>query len=118
MEKTDSSFYVVLESDLLKDRRISNTTKIVYAFISNYSNNRHGYCYLSYGQLREIIGLSKPQFIRCVNALMEYNYITKVKKNNRTYLQPVINKVIARREYGSKYNVKELFDYDWLVERD
>lgn len=115
MEKNESSFYVIIESDLLKDKRISNTTKIVYAFISNYSNNKHGYCYLSYRQLMEVVGLSKPQFIRCINKLMEFNYITKIKKTNRTYLQPVINKAISMRKHSSNKNI-EIFDYDWLNE--
>lgn len=108
----DKSFYVVLESDLILDNRINSTTKIVYAVISNYSNNKNGYCYLTYRQLAEITQLKKRQFFYCIDDLVKYNYLTKIKKGNRTYLMPTMNKVIATRKYKNENN--NLFDYDWL----
>lgn len=110
------SFYVILESNLLLDNRISDKEIRVYALISNYANNKNGYCYLSYSQLYNILNISKRHFIRCLNNLVELNYITKIKKNNRVYLAPIINKTIMLRNYNQKMN--DLFDYDWLNERE
>lgn len=109
------SFYVILESNLLLDKRISDKEIRIYALISNYANNKNGYCYLSYSQLYKILNISKRQFIRCLNNLVKLNYIAKIKKTNRIYLAPIINKTIIMRNYNQK--ISELFDYNWLEEK-
>jgi len=106
------SYYSILEMDLIFDNRITNTSKVVYAVISNYANNENGYCYLSYSQLSKICNLKIRNFIYCLNSLVKYEYIKKIYKNNRVYLQPTINKVIPMRSHKNK--IDNLFDYDWL----
>ena len=110
------SFYVILESNLLLDSRISDKEIRVYALISNYANNKNGYSYLSYSQLYKILNISKRQFIRCLNNLVALNYVAKIRKTNRVYLAPVLNKTIILRNYNQK--ISNLFDYDWLNDKN
>lgn len=107
-------FYVTLESDLIFDTRINSTTKILYAVISSYSNNQHGFCYLNHKQLMELIKLKKRQFYYCLTDLKKYNYISTKKINNRVYLMPVINIFLEKRMTEPNVEVKEIFNYDWL----
>ncbi len=112
----NKSFYAILESDLIFDKRINPTTKLVYAVISNYSNNKNGYCYLNHFQLAVMIGITKRQMTRCVYDLKKYNYITIVRKKNRYFLMPTIN-VITELRKKAPINT-ELFEYDWLNEKN
>ena len=117
MENT--SYYSVIENDIIYDSNISNLELRLYIIISGLSNNKNGYCYLTHNQLAKKLNISKAQFYRCIDKLVRYDYITRIKKNNnqRVYLQPVMNKVISLRKYkNEKY--KQLFDYDWLNDRD
>lgn len=107
------SFYVNIESDLLFDERISSITKIIYAIISNYSNNENGYCYLKYDQLAEKMKISKRSLYRHTQLLINYNYLTIIYKNNRSYLMPVNNTLPQIRSERKKTD-KQLFEYDWL----
>ena len=111
----EQSYYSIVENDILEDIRVSDKELRIYINISNYSNNKNGYCYLTYSRLCEICRIKKRYFIICINNLCKYGYITKIKKTNRTYLMPTLNKTIALRKYK---NLKiNLVDYDWLNEK-
>lgn len=115
----NDSYYSVIENDIIYDSNISNLELRVYVVISGLSNNKNGYCYLTYSQLSKKLNISQRQFYRCIDNLVRNDYITKIKKenSNRVYLQPVMNRVIAMRKYkNEKFN--KLFEYDWLHERD
>ena len=117
----NKSLYTVIEDDLILDLSISDKAYRVYGLISLYSNNTHGYCYLKYKQLYEMLKLSKRQFIRCVNELIAKNYLFKIKIGTRTYLMPVVNRAIKRRGLYStekSFANYDLLDYDWLSEKE
>ena len=107
------SFYVVLESDLIFNQRLSDKSKILYSIICLYANNEQGYCYLTYKQLIKLLNVKKRQFYYLLNSLKKEKYITIVKKNNRAYIMPTINKFVEVRKNKP---IKEIFDYDWLNE--
>ena len=112
----ERSDYSIIENDILDDNRISDKELRIYINITNYSNNKNGYCYLTYSRLCEICKVKKRHFIKCVNNLVSFGYIAKIKKTNRTYLMPTLNKTVALRKLKNS-NI-QLFDYDWLNERD
>lgn len=114
MEDENKSWYVTLESDLIFDCRINSTTKILYAIISSYSNNKNGFCYLNHKKLMELVNLKKRQFYYCLNDLKKYKYISTKKINNRVYLMPVINILIENRLSEPNVEKKEIYEYDWL----
>lgn len=117
----NSSYYSVIENDIIYDNNISNLEFRLYVVISGLSNNKNGYCYLTYSQLTKKMNISKSQFYRCINVLVKNNYIIKIKNENtqRVYLQPVMNRVIALRKYknDATQEINQLFNYDWLNER-
>ena len=107
----EKSFYTILESELIFDKRLSPTCKILYAIICSYSNNSNGYCYLRYSQLANMIGLSIRQFRRCISDLRILNYITIFNRNNRNFIMPTINKAVEDRKNNNNW-----IEYDWLEE--
>lgn len=115
------SFYTILESDVILNKNISSTEKILYSIICLYSNNDKGYCYKSYKQLMEIINLKERQFYYCLENLKKIELITIEKSNNRTYLMPKINKIYLeaqqkRNKLLKEYEQSDIFGYDWLNE--
>ena len=110
MEK--EAYYSIVEIDVLYDSDLSDKAFRLYSMISNLSNNKAGYCYLKHTQLAEKLGIKNRQLYNLINELLEKNYISKIKSNNRCYLAPTINKAIMLRKEKSTF--EELFDYDWI----
>lgn len=117
----NKTFYTILDSDILFDQDLSSTEVRLYGIISCFANNKDGYCYLPYSKLIELTRLGKRQLIRCINGLEEKKYIKKIRKAQRVFLMPTINKTILKRRIvnSSHEDVKRLYiDYDWLNERN
>lgn len=117
----NESYFTIVENDIINDiEHISNLEFRLYVIISSLSNNKNGYCYLSYSNLRKKISISERQFYRCINNLVKYNYLIKIKSTNsqRVFLQPVVNRVVSERKDYNKNSEFNLFDYDWLSDRD
>lgn len=103
-----------MESDIITSD-ISDKAKIAYSIISSYSNNKAGYCYLTYKQMADILKITIRQFYRCLKELKDKNYINIVYKNNRAYLMPTINSFVDLRSKNPK-QFNEVFNFDWLNE--
>lgn len=117
----EKSFYTILESSVILDKNLSSTEKILYSVICLFSNNSKGYCFKNNNELMEIIGLKHRQYYFCLSTLKKYNYIIIKKNNSRTYIMPVINKIYIeaeRKRQERREKSKDMFDYDWLNERD
>lgn len=118
------NFYTILESDVILNKNLSSTEKILYSVICLYSNNDKGYCYKSYKQLMEIMNLKSRQFYYCLENLKKIELISIEKNNTRTYIMPKINKMYLEarqrreeRQEELKKEYKSIIDYDWLNER-
>ena len=119
--KEQTTFYTILDSDILFDEGLTSTEVRLYGIVSCFSNNKDGYCYLSYSKLSELTHLSKRQLIRCINHLEKKKYIKKIRKIQRVYLMPLINKAVLKRRLinSSTDDVKRIYvDYDWLNEKN
>lgn len=112
------SFYTILESSVILDKNLSSTEKILYSLICLFSNNKKGYCFKSNNELMEIMNLKHRQFYYCITSLKKYNYIIIKKVNTRTYIMPVINKIYIEAEQKRQERRKNMFDYDWLNDRE
>lgn len=112
------SFYTILESNVILDKNLSSTEKILYSLICLFSNNKKGYCFKSNNELMEIMNLKHRQFYYCITSLKKYNYIIIKKVNTRTYIMPVINKIYIEAEQKRQERRKNMFDYDWLNDRE
>ena len=118
------NFYIILESELLKDKNLNNSEKVLYGLICLYSNNDKGYCYKNNRQLAEIMNISERQFYRCINNLKELNYILVEKTRSRCFIMPVINQLYLeakqrreQRQQELKEQYADVLDYDWLEEK-
>ena len=100
----------MVEMSLIMDLEISDAAVRLYCFISSYSNNKNGYCYLTHVEIQKILKVSRAQFYRNLQILINKRYIIKVIKNNRVYLQPTINRFMEKREKLKKSKIEP----DWL----
>lgn len=114
----DQPLYVVIESDVLQNKDLTSTAKIAYAYIQFYANNKYGYCFLTEKKLAEKINISVRQLRFIIKDLVKCNYITLIRKNNRLYIMPTINKTINDRKERIQNLKESIFTYDWLNEED
>lgn len=117
------NFYIIIESDVLKDKNLNNSEKVLYGLICLYSSNEKGYCFKNYKQLAEIMNISDRQFYRCINNLKERNYIIVEKTKTRCFIMPVINQIYLEakkrredRQNELKNQYEDILDYNWLNE--
>ena len=117
------SFYIILESEILKDKNLNNSEKVLYGLICLYSNNEKGYCFKNNKQLAEIMNISERQYYRCINNLKELNYIIVEKTKTRCFIMPVVNQIYLEAKQRREQRQEELhnqfadiLDYDWLEE--
>lgn len=78
-EKYIGAFGVVPNA-ILYDKRLKNGEKILYTFISSFSN-KSGYCFASNAYLSEIVGVTKNTIKIYLKKLEELNYISRAYKN-------------------------------------
>ena len=124
----NNQLYVIIESDILKNNKINNTTKICYAYIQYFSNNKYGYCFLTRKKLANLLNITDRNLRKIIKILIENKYIMIIKKNNRSYLMPTINQAIRKRQIQSDNNFSDIlnstayffnnFNYNWLDEEE
>ena len=119
-EKINDTFFVVLEANVLRDKRLTYSAKILYACICYSSNNEKGYCYRTNKELMNLVSMSEKQFYRNIKRLKEENYITTITKNDVKFYIPTVNNIYLelQKRRNQKIEEIELIDFDWLNERD
>lgn len=120
----NETFFVILESSVLKNKILTNSAKILYACICFSSNNETGYCFRSNKELMRLAGISEKQFYRNIKQLIELNYITTLIENNEKHYIPISNKIYKELEARRKVKEEELknkredfvevLEFDWL----
>lgn len=109
--------FVALETDVLLDKQLTSTEKILYSIICALANNSTKCCYASNNYICKLINLNKRQLIYCLNKLKKLNYISiTIIHGNKRKIKPTINNFLEIRNKKMK-NI-QIIDYDWLGGRD
>lgn len=109
--------FVALETDVLLDKRLTSTEKILYSIICSLANNTTKCCYASNKYICKLINLNKRQLVYCLNKLKELNYIVvEIQNGNKRKITPTINRFLEFRNL--KVQNIQLIDYDWLKEEN
>ena len=115
MKHENISNFIVIESQILFDMRLSNTEKILYSYISALTNNKSSSCFATTDYLSKTAGIKSRQLKYCLQKLIKLNYITiEIKNGNKRIIRTVLSKFIEDRSEEAKHT--ELFDYNWLGE--
>lgn len=115
--------FVVIESQILVDNRISAMEKLVYSYICLLNHNDRLSCFANNKYLAGLFKKSERQIQNYLRNLKKYNYITtRYDKFNHRLINTTINTFLDTR---SKINDEiELlqqnfdFEYNWLGDKD
>lgn len=112
--------FVVIESDILLDTRLTSTDKILYAVICTLSTNKEHSCFANSEYLCRLLNIHERQLRNCLQHLSKYKYISIKFIKNRRYIKPTINKFLQIRSQRSR-NIEQgsiFTDYNWLEDND
>ena len=107
--------YLVIESKVLNDTRLTGNEKLFYSLIVSLSKN-YGYCFATNKMLSELI----ETFIDKCKSRQVINYLSKLK--DLEYIK-IINDKTQRKIYpvtivSQNIDNKEVFNYDWLTDEN
>ena len=103
--------FIIIEKDILIDKRLSDKEKIVYSIICSLSNNIQKSCYANNKYLCNLSNIKKRQLQNILLHLKELNYIVINENNQKRIITPTINRFLKER------NNFNLDDYtNWLDE--
>ena len=105
--------YIVIESQVVLDKRLNEIEKVLYGIICALSSNKKGECYATNSYLARFLNCDIRTIQRAIESLKGCKYITTSLINqNKRVITPTINSFMVDRA-----NKPELFDFDWLNER-
>lgn len=118
-----NSRFIVIEYDVLNNKELTSSEKILYGYILALSHNKDGFCYATTKKLAKYINTSERQVMRYLKDLNKFNYIsTTVINNNRRIITPTIYEYIKERDKENYERIKankiDLFDYNWLEDEE
>lgn len=105
---------VPVEREVLENMELTNTEKILYAYIVLLSQNEQGHCFMKTKKLGELVGIKERQLFYCLNRLKNFNYISTHVIKNKRYIKPTIQNFIDSRAEQNKAHQVNLIDCDWL----
>jgi hypothetical protein len=94
MEKQFSTFSVI-PTEIIINKEISSTEKLLYAVISSLTNEK-GYCWASNQYLGDLIGISERHASRSINKLLQEQLIKVDIKDNSKRKITLINIIVGR----------------------
>lgn len=94
MEKTFSTFSVI-PTEIIINKEISSTEKLLYAVISSLTNEK-GYCWASNQYLGDLIGISERHASRSINKLLQEQLIEVDIKDNSKRKITLVNIIVGR----------------------
>ena len=89
MENQFSTFSVI-PTEIIINKEISSTEKLLYAVISSLTNEK-GYCWASNQYLGDLIGISERHASRSINKLLQEQLIEVDIKDNSKRKIPLVN---------------------------
>ena len=133
--KIKSENYIVIQGWMIKELKLKGNELIIYAVIYGFSQAENQRYTGSLKYLAEWTNSTKQSVIKCLKSLIKKNLI--VKEENIIngvkfceYYSTKFNRVLNKVEWGGKqslpnniednieYNKKEIFDYDWLNDKE
>lgn len=122
------SNYIIIDSLILRDKRLNSTDKIVYSLISGLAATDLNCCVASNSYMSSILNISNRSIQISLKNLKKYGYITVELENGykrkiKTSLNEARDILIQKFEdWKQKQEAmerpipekKELLDYDWL----
>lgn len=94
MEKQFSTFSVI-PTEIIINKEISSTEKLLYAVISSLTNEK-GYCWASNQYLGDLIGISERHASRSINKLLQEQLIEVDIKDNSKRKITLANIIVGR----------------------
>lgn len=115
-------WYFKFDSDILNDKCLNMTEKVLLNLIIHFSRNLQGYCWASNKQLAALCALSEKTVQSAINKLLKLNYISKWKQKKGKIVYRIIT--TNQELFKSSNNLKkfinkvdiEIIDYNWLEE--
>lgn len=117
------NFYVVIPNYIIEDNLLSINEKYFYSVLSNLSN-KYGYCFANNDILCKYMNKTEIQIQRYLNNLEKRKLIYREYKDNKRkiYLIAQAREYINfKSQIGQDIDLKdfeEIFDYDWLNEKE
>jgi biotin operon repressor len=95
--KKEFSTFSVIPTDVMINKEISSTAKVLYGIISSLTNEK-GYCWASNKYLGELIGISERQVSTTVNDLSEIGLIVSDVDKNYKRKITLTMKMVGRKK--------------------
>lgn len=121
MEKETTKWYFKFDIDILNNKYLNMTEKVLLNLIIHFSKLK-GYCWASNKQIAELCALSEKTVQSAINKLLKLNYISKWKQKKGKIVYRIIttNQELFKsnndlKNFINKVDI-ELIDYDWLTE--
>lgn len=108
------SFYVVFESQVIYDKNLTNTEKLLYSYISGLSL-KTGKCFASNSYLANLLQTTNRHVQRSLEKLRKQKYIIIKFNDYKRVITPTINKFVELRTSDS---TKSFEMFNWLEESD
>lgn len=107
--------FIVIDSSVYLDSRLSSTDILIYGLIVALSKNNKRGCYAKNISLARVRNLSIRQVQFSLKKLKELNYVKiEYKKNERIIKTFIDDKILER----NKINKSDIFHYPWWDDED
>ena len=93
--KKQFSTFSVIPTEIIINKEISSTEKLLYAVISSLTNEK-GYCWASNQYLGDLIGISERHASRSINKLLQEQLIEVDIKDNSKRKITLVNIIVGR----------------------
>lgn len=96
--------FIIIEKEILLDKRLTDKEKIVYSLICSLANNNKKCCYARNKYLCELSNLKMRQLQNILNHLKKLKYINIDYINYKRVIIPVINQFLIERDSFEIFN--------------
>lgn len=115
--------FVLIESSIFTDNRITSTEKLLYSYICLLTNNKKLCCFATNKYFATIFNLKPRQIQNCLSNLKKYNYIIIRNENNKRFINTTLNHFLDKREMINETiediaNFEEILSYNYLEENE
>lgn len=111
------SNFIIIDSDMLKDKRLIYTDILLYGIIQSLSNNKKRYCFATNKFLAGQLNITVRHVQRCIEKLKKLNYINVsiIGYNTRIIRTDLNLSIVKRNKINGFYEIE---NYDWLNDQD